>query len=123
MRRYALPGGGKACFVDVCKRDVHAFGCKGERHGAAEAACGASDGGRFPGKLAHRHECHSMKAPPARIKASMKRTCSLAPSRVTSHAASALPGRVAMPITTPVTKACASRRSKRWKSAALQRSS
>ena len=52
----------------------------------------------------------------------MKRTCSFAPIRVESHAASALPGSVANPITAPVAAASASSRSKRWNSAALHRS-
>src|SRR5205085_3954026 len=69
------------------------------------------------------HEFQSSDMPPIRVSASRNITCTCACMRFTSHAAIALPGIVATPITTPVTMVCSSRRAKRWKSAALHRSS
>src|SRR4029077_1373156 len=69
------------------------------------------------------HEFHSSEAPPMRISVSRKSTCRCACMRFTSQAAIALPGIVATPITTPVIAVCWSRSAKRWKRAALQRSS
>src|ERR1043166_624953 len=122
-RRHVRRCLGQTRFIDIGEREVHALGGEGERHGAAQTARRAGDRRDFATELAHRHECQSMDAPPMTIKLSMKTTCSLAPRRVTSAAAMALPGMLATPITTPVKKACASRRWKRWNSAALVRSS
>src|SRR6185503_2642084 len=117
------PGFLQTSVIDIGEREVHALVGEGERHGAAQPARRPRDHGDLASELVQRHECHSMDAPPPTIKVSMKTTCSLAPTRVTSAAAMALPGMLATPITTPVKKACASSRLKRWKSAALVRSS
>src|SRR6185503_20476087 len=99
-------GEAQAGFIHIGERDSHAFRGKSERHRAPEAACRAGHRSHLSAELGHRHECHSMEAPPTMIKVSMNRTCSLAPRRVTSQAATALPGMLARPITTPVENAC-----------------
>ena len=99
MQRQQIAGGSQPALVDVGQSHVHAFGGERERHGAPQAARGAGHRSHFSAQLAHRHECHSMDAPPTTIKLSMKSTCSLAPTRVTNQAATALPGMLATPIT------------------------
>src|SRR6185295_11421956 len=67
----------------------------------------------------HLHELTMSERPPIRISDSMNRTCRWACMRVTSQAATALPGMVAAPMTMPVKNASLSSSAKRWKSAAL----
>src|SRR5690349_17977091 len=99
-------------------------GCRHDEHRMLAAAV---DRGTERGAVVRRerylHEFHKSDAPPITISVSRNSTCRCACMRLTSHAASALPGIVATPMTMPVIAVCWSRRAKRWKSAALHRSS
>src|SRR6185436_15856284 len=97
------------------RQDQHALRSLFAIEGRAQAAAvGGSEG--------YLHELMIRERPPIRISASMKSTCRWACMRVTSQAATALPGMVATPMTMPVNSDSLSSSANLWKSAALQRS-
>src|SRR3954468_13520630 len=110
-------------------RELRVVGLRhaGRRHDERRALRRPVDRGTeavaVPGGKPYLHEFQRSEAPPAMIRPSMKRTCRWACMRLTSHAATALPGIVATPTITPAITVSSDRSEKRWKSTAFEMSS